>query len=350
MKVADCGPVRLYDLEPEPETFRASVEHGLGQTPKTLSCKFFYDAAGAALFEQITALPEYYPTRLELDIMRSIVAHGSLRSLGSKVRVIEFGSGSGEKSRLLLEALDGPASYVPIDISRDLLVASAIRTQAGFPDVVVQPLCADFTSPFELPPEEVPSSCTIAYFPGSTIGNFTPTQGTDFLRMIGERVGPNGALILGVDNYPAAHHGNGDASQREKTVDDLWLAYNDSAGVTARFNRNLLVRMQDELGAEVEVRQFRHEAVFNEKSSRIEMYLVSATDQTIRIGERLFQFAAGEKILTEYSYKYGDLAPMVLPAGFAMHRAFSDPDGWFSVHELLRPEHRDAGSTVTHRR
>jgi L-histidine Nalpha-methyltransferase len=342
VKIVDHGPIRLYDLEPVTKSFLEQVVDGLSQRQKAIPCKFFYDAKGAAIFEEITQQQEYYPMRLEMQVMEDM-AGVMARILGERVRLIEFGSGSSTKTRLLLSALNSPASYVPIDISREHLVESALRVQEEYPDLVVQALCADYTQEFELPPEVTESSCTVGYFPGSTLGNFSVAQAVEFLAMVARSVGENGALILGVDRYPAEHHGIEGSRQIPKTIDDLHWAYNDAAGVTARFNLNLLERMVTELGAEVDIGAFEHTAVFDETASRIEMRLVSSKEQEIRIGEHVFPFARGEHILTEYSHKFDSNAVerIVGPAGFPLEcaQAFSDDDGWFVVYVFLRPGH-----------
>lgn len=345
MKVVDFGKVRLYDLEPVAESFLEQVVAGLSQRPKTIPCKFFYDAKGADIFGEITRISEYYPTRLETQIMEDMVGVMA-RTLGERVRLVEFGSGSSVKTRLLLTALTQPASYVPIDINREHLVENAIRVQEEYPETVVQPLCADYTQDFELPPETVESRCTVAYFPGSTIGNFSEDEAREFLTMVARCVGEDGALILGVDRYPAEHHGIEDSHQKQKTIDDLHWAYNDAAGVTARFNLNLFERMRSELGAEVDIDGFEHEAIFDELASRIEMRLISKKEQVIKVGDHEFSFAKGEWIITEHSQKYDSRAVerIVAPAGFPLQcaQAFSDDDGWFVVYLFLRPGHPHA--------
>jgi L-histidine Nalpha-methyltransferase len=342
VKTVDHGPIRLYDLEPVTKSFLEQVVDGLSQRQKAIPCKFFYDAKGAAIFEEITQLEEYYPTRLESQVMEDM-AGVMARTLGARVRLVEFGSGSSTKTRLLLSALDAPTSYVPIDISREHLVESALAVQADYPDLVVQPLCADYTQEFELPPEVTESACTVAYFPGSTIGNFGEEEAREFLAMVARRVGANGALILGVDRYPAEHHGIEGSAQKPKTIDDLHWAYNDSAGVTARFNLNLLERMRAELDAEVEISAFQHEAIFDEAASRIEMRLVSREEQTIKVDGHEFRFAKGEHILTEHSHKYDGttIERLIASAGFPLEcaQSFSDDDGWFAVYVFLLPQH-----------
>lgn len=335
MKIVECGPVQLFDREPATESFLDQVLHGLAKPEKTLPSKFFYDARGSELYEQITKLPEYYLTRTELQIVREH-AHSMAEVLGPRLRLVEFGSGSSEKTRILLENLCDPAGYVPIDISREYLVASAARIQTEMPHLVVQPLCADFTQPLELPPEIAPSRRTVAYFPGSTIGNLEHDAAQVFLRMVAEMVGEGGALVLGADVFPSLG-----TSSKPKTAEDLLLAYDDPGGVTAEFNLNLLRRMGRELGAEIDVRAFHHEAVFNRAAGRMESYLVSDEDQQVSIGRNVFGLRAGERILTEYSYKYGEavsITEMAQTAGFlsGSTRRYTDAAGWFAVYLFER--------------
>ena len=208
--------------------------------------------------------------------------------------MVEFGSGSGQKTRLLLDALRAPAGYVPIDISRDHLVASARAIAAEHPGLVVQPLCADYTRPFELPPAVGEEAGTVAYFPGSTLGNFGHAQAREFLSMVADCVGEDGALVLGLDLFPSARVDAGAAPVRAKTAEDIRRAYNDDQGITARFNRNLLARIRRELDADLDPDGFRHDAVFDPVESRIEMRLISCRDQVVRIRDREFPFRAGE--------------------------------------------------------
>ncbi|MCC7273703.1 MAG: L-histidine N(alpha)-methyltransferase [Alphaproteobacteria bacterium] len=317
--------MRLHDLEPSTEEFRRAVVRGLSATPRTLPCKFFYDEAGSRLFDRICELPEYYPTRTELRILDERA--GAIADLlGPRTRLVEFGSGAGVKIRLLLAALDRPAVYVPVDICRAHLVAAADALAGDFPDLRVAPVCADYTEPFALPATPgIAIGTTAGFFPGSTIGNFMPDEATAFLRRARRLLGPGSAMVIGVD-VP-------------KDAAVLEAAYDDAAGVTAEFNRNLLRRMVRELGAEVDIDGFRHEARWNRALSRIEMHLVSRRAQTIRIGEQVFAMAAGETIHTENSCKYGvdQFRSMAGRAGYLPVTAWTDADGLFSVHVLRAP-------------
>jgi len=298
-----------------PEALRQSVLLGLRADNKTLSPALFYDETGARLFEAICELPEYYPTRTEVSILARHA--GDLAELaGPGCALIEYGSGAGVKVRYLLDRLDAPVAYVPVDISREQLAHVAAERAHQYPSLRVLPVCADYTVPFALPalPRE---ARRVAFFPGSTIGNFHPVDASAFLRRVRHLVGPAGALILGVD--------------RRKDPHVLHAAYNDAAGVTAEFNRNLLVRLNRELGATFELDHFRHHAFFNDESSRIEMHLVSARDQLVWIDGEAIAFEEGETIHTECSYKYDRerLEVMAEAGGFRIERLFTDERQWF---------------------
>jgi len=298
---------------------RAEVVSGLSRPSKRIPPKFFYDQRGSRLFDAITELPEYYPTRTEIGILQR---HGDEMAdlVGSNVLLVELGSGSSAKIRVLLQALR-PAVYVPVDISKEHLLASAGALSHSFADLEIHAVCADFSVPFELP---VNGSRTprAAFFPGSSIGNFEPDEAQQLLRRIGRLVGPGGKLLIGVDLI--------------KDVAVLNAAYNDSQGVTADFNVNLLRRINSELDANFNLDAFDHYAFFNAAENRIEMHLVSTTDQQVDLaGTELF-FRAGESIHTESSYKYGvdDFQKLARGAGFEAERVWIDADGLFSVHCL----------------
>ncbi len=298
------------------DLFSADVLAGLSRPQKRLPSKYFYDAAGSRLFDRITQLEEYYPTRTELAIMRTH-AGAMAAGCGSRCLLIELGAGSLVKVRLLLDRLDRPAGYVPVDVSGEHLRAAAKDLGAEYPDLGVHPLVADFARPFE--PTQVASARRVVYFPGSTIGNFDPAEADELLRRIARLVGPRGGLLLGVD--------------LRKSPAVLEPAYNDALGVTAEFNRNLLVRINRELGADFDPAAFRHRAFFNRHQSRIEMHLVSTTVQRVRVGDQTFSFRAGETIHTENSYKY-DLADLTHRAGECGLRAdetWTDANGYFAV-------------------
>jgi dimethylhistidine N-methyltransferase len=307
--------------EPTVHRFRADVLRGLAAPAKHLPCKYFYDEAGSALFEQITALEEYYPTRTELAIMRRHAAEmGEL--LGPRCLVIEYGSGSSSKTRLLLDHLPDAAGYVPVDISREHLLHSARALAADYPALEVLPLHADFTRQLTVPSPCLPVSKRVVYFPGSTIGNLKPAQAAAFLRRTAKVFGPGGGLLLGVD--------------LQKPLPVLEAAYNDRRGVTAAFNRNLLVRINRELGADFDVGQFAHHAFYNVTAGRIEMHLVSQRVQRVRVGGVEFSFTQGESIHTENSYKYTlrRLRRLAAAAGLVVAAVWMDESRYFSVSYL----------------
>ena len=315
--------LRLHDHEPSTEEFRRAAAAGLSASPKTLPCKFFYDAEGSRLFDAICELPEYYPTRTELGILRAY-APEMAGAIGPAARIVEFGSGSGIKIRLLLAALESPAVYVPVDISREHLIAASASLAADFPNLRVTPVCADYTQPFALPATPgASSSATAGFFPGSTIGNFTPPEAVAFLARARRLLGPGSMMLVGVD-VP-------------KDAGILEAAYDDADGVTAAFNRNLLRRMERELGAELQIEQFRHEARWCPDRRRVEMHLVSLSRQSIRVGAQRFDFARGETIHTENSYKYSvpEFRALAGRSGYLPAESWTDEAGLFSVH-LLR--------------
>jgi dimethylhistidine N-methyltransferase len=306
-------------LDPQTSAFALGALEGLTQTPKMLSPKYFYDAAGSDLFEQITLLPEYYPTRTELGILRDCSPEiAALIPQGAAL--VEFGAGATTKVRLLLKSC-AFAAYVPVDISGEFLALQANGLRADFPKLAVHPVAADFTQAFELP-ADVRDKPKVGFFPGSTLGNFEPQQASRFLRRAAEILGQGALMILGVD--------------LEKDEAVLHAAYNDAAGVTARFNLNLLVRMNRELGANFDVSAFRHCAIYNREQHRIEMHLVSRKAQKVRLCGRTIAFAAGESIHTENSYKYSipRLAALAGASGWRLQNSWTDANDMFSVHAL----------------
>lgn len=301
----------------ERSPIRAAVLAGLTGEAKTLPAWLFYDATGARLFEAICELPEYYVTRTEMSILESHAAEIA-EMAGAHTALIEYGSGAGTKVRYLLDRLRDPAAYVPVDISREQLDEVAALRRAQYPHIRIAPVCADFSHPFELP--ALPARARrVAFYPGSTIGNFHPTEAAAFLHRVRHTVGPSGALILGVD--------------RSKDAAVLHAAYNDSAGVTARFNLNILRRINRELGATFDISKFRHNAFFNEEAGRIEMHLESTCAQTVLVDGTPIAFAAGETIHTECSYKYDEarLDSVVRAAGFEVQKLWTDANDWFWV-------------------
>lgn len=303
---------------PSRRRFREEVWEGLARPQKALSPKWLYDEAGSELYERITALPEYYPARTELGILEAHAAELAA-AVGAGVLVLEPGAGSGRKTELLLEALERPAGYVPIDISEDALAGAAARLAARFPRLPVRPVVADFTGPVPVPAAGLHARRRLAFFPGSTIGNLDPPAAVAFLETLAVDVGEGGALLIGVD-HPKA----------EQVLLD---AYDDPQGVTAAFDKNLLARMNRELGATFALGRFRHLARFDRRRSRIEMHLESLADQTVAVAGRTFRFHRGETIHTESSYKWAPARfdRMAARAGWRPEASWSDPRGWFSV-------------------
>jgi dimethylhistidine N-methyltransferase len=304
------------------EDFRRDVLAGLSQPEKILRCKYLYDERGARLFEEICELEEYYPTRTELAILKWHIKEIAALP-GPNCRLVELGSGSGLKTRLLLEHLDHPAAYVPVDISRSQLFECAERVARDHPRADVLPICADYTNHFELPEPPAHANKTIIFFPGSTIGNFEPAEAADFLGRIAHFCGNDGGILLGVD--------------LKKTTSMLKRAYNDSRGVTAEFNLNLLDRINRELDGDFDRSQFWHHALYNETAGRIEMHLVSARRQTVAVCGHEFHFAAGESVVTEHSYKYtpGEFRRLAAVANLEVARCWTDDRRWFSVQYLV---------------
>jgi dimethylhistidine N-methyltransferase len=304
-----------------PDAIRAEVVRGLLGQQKTLPPKLFYDKAGARLFEAICELPEYYLTRTELAILRARAPEIAARC-GEHVALIEYGSGAGVKVRALLDHLENPAAYVPVDISMEQLTAVAAERARQYPHLRVAPVHADYTARFSVP-SLPPEARRVAFFPGSTIGNLHPAEATAFLHRIRSTIGSRGALILGAD--------------RRKDEGVLRRAYNDAAGVTAAFNLNLLTRLNREMGATFDVSTFRHWAHFNDVASRIEMHLESTIAQTVYVAGAAIDFERGETILTECSYKYDRalLEAVVRPAGFEIDELWTDDRDWFWVGFLV---------------
>ncbi|MDP9186298.1 MAG: L-histidine N(alpha)-methyltransferase [Verrucomicrobiota bacterium] len=300
------------------ENFREEVLRGLAKSPRQLPCKYFYDDRGAQLFQQICDLPEYYITRTEIEILR---LHGAdmAKALGSQIELIGLGTGAGTKTRILLEELHDPLVYVPIDISKEQLENSCARFQEMFPRLQILPVCADYLEPLELPLPRHVSSRSVVYFPGSTIGNYEPEAASEFLARLVELAGDGGGLLIGVD------------LQKDRHV--LERAYNDSAGVTAQFNKNLLARINRELAADFDLNNWRHHAIYNSTEGRIEIYLISDKEQVAHIGAHEFQFRAGEEILTEYSYKHTipGFIDLARQAGFEFAQVWTDDARWFGV-------------------
>jgi L-histidine N-alpha-methyltransferase len=305
---------------PEAGSFAADVVTGLTASPKRLAPKYFYDSTGSDLFERITALPEYYPTRCELSILQERAADiAALIPAGAAL--IEFGSGSSKKTRTLLDAARKLAAYVPVDISAEFLDAQANSLRREYPEIVLLPVAADFGASFDLPVAAA-GMPRAGFFPGSTIGNLEPQEASEFLRQAGKILGPGAVFVIGVDLV--------------KDEGVLHQAYNDSAGVTAKFNRNLLVRINRELGANFDLAGFEHHAFFNREQRRIEMHLASLERQRVRVCGANIEFRAGETIHTENSYKYtiASFQELARGAGWSPLAAWTDADSYFSVHVL----------------
>jgi len=308
----------LVDQAPDTESFREAALEGLRQPQKPISSKFLYDERGSKLFDRICELDEYYPTRTEIGIMRDNI--GAIRdAIGPQVRLVELGSGSSMKTRILLDHLEDVAVYVPIDISKAHLVEAAEGIADAYPGVPVQPLCADYTATFDLPEPPQPASRTVVYYPGSTVGNFQPDEARHFLRRIAEGIEEGAGLLIGVD--------------LKKDVDVLEAAYNDAEGVTAAFNMNLLRRMNRELDATFDLDRFEHLSVWNEDKGCVESFLRSTDEQTVTVAGELFSFGAGETIHTEYSFKYtlDEFAELMGEAGFSVEEVWTDDRSYFSV-------------------
>jgi dimethylhistidine N-methyltransferase len=300
------------------DSFAADVVGGLQATPKRLPAKYFYDAAGSQLFERITDLPEYYPTRCE---MRILLEHAAdiAKLIPQGTALIEFGSGSSKKARILLRALPKLAAYVPVDICGEMIEQEAAELRPDFPQVKVLPVTADITQDFNLPAEAKAAPVRVGFFPGSTIGNFEPHEAAGFLRHVGKILGANARLIIGVDLI--------------KPAEVLNAAYNDAAGVTAKFNLNLLTRINRELGGNFKLDSFEHHAFYNRERHRVEMHLASLKRQKAKVAGETVEFRAGETIHTENSYKYSieKLAALARGAGWRPLQGWSDARNYFSI-------------------
>lgn len=319
-------PVRatFHDLAPEPESFREAVLDGLSRRHKEIPCCFLYDERGSALFEAICETPEYYPTRTETAILGDCA--GEIAAImGPQCQLVEFGSGSSRKVRLLLSAFERPSSYVAIDISREALQQAADDVAALFPHIDVRAVCADYMSPIDLAsipqPEE---GRRLGFFPGSTIGNLDRPSAVEFLKRCRRVVGADGAMLVGVDLKKDAHL--------------LHAAYNDAAGVTASFTLNLLTRINRELGGDFDSARFAHDASYNPVEGKVEIFIRSLADQVVTVAGCRFHFAAGERIHTEDSCKYSirEFQQLAMRAGFAPSRVWTDRSQLFSIH-LLKP-------------
>lgn len=317
MKPTSSGGALVHSSAEAANFFNQTIA-GLSRRPRTLPCKFFYDERGSQLFQRICDLPEYYVTRAELQILR-LQGDNIAETLGDHIELIGLGTGAGTKTQILLQELDHPVVYMPIDISREQLENSCARFRKIFPNLTIFPICADYLELFELPLPRPPSSRSVIYFPGSTIGNFEPQAAAQFLARLTDLIDHDGGLLIGVD------------LQKDPAV--IEAAYNDAAGVTAAFNLNLLARANRELGANFILDKWRHEAIYNRSEGRIEMYLVNDAEQTVQIGEHEFSFGRGERILTEYSYKHtpDGFARLAGKVGFRFQHLWTDTDKLFGL-------------------
>jgi dimethylhistidine N-methyltransferase len=314
-------PVEFHDFAPPADDFRQAVLAGLAGTPKRLPSRFIYDARGSRRFEAILEVPEYYIPRVEMALLRAHAA--ALAALaGPRAYLVDYGSGSGRKARLLLDALEQPAVYAPIDISREHLLSAAEALAADYPALEVHAICADFLRPFSLPAPHSPAvGRRIGFFPGSTIGNMTPEQRAQFLAAARALHG-GGGLIVGVD--------------LKKDPARLRAAYNDAAGASAAFNTNILVRANRELAADFDLAAFRHRAEYDAGHGRMEIGIESLKFQTVHVGDAAFAFAAGEVIVTQYAYKFTveEFESVARAAGFAPRQVWVDGDRLFAIHYL----------------
>ena len=311
--------LKKRSFDPATIAFAGDVIEGLAQQPKMLLPKYFYDEAGSHLFEQITRLPEYYPTRVELGLLRDRAAEFAA-IIPKNAALIEFGAGAATKARLLFEPC-AIAAYVPVDISGDFLNAQARELRAELPHLAVHPVTADITTAFPLP-AAVKGMPKVGFFPGSTLGNFDPPDAQAFLESARGILGAGALMLIGID--------------LEKDEDILHAAYNDAAGVTARFNLNVLTRINRELGGDFDLSAFTHRAIYNRDLHRIEMHLISTKAQTVRLFGNSFDFRAGESIHTESSYKYSiaRFSSLAQSAGWTVQKSWTDAQQMFSVHAL----------------
>ncbi len=309
---------RPLSLGGEVSAFASDVLEGLSATPKRIPAKYFYDGAGSRLFERITEQPEYYLTRCEMQLLQDKAAEiGKIIPQGAAV--VEFGSGSNKKARLLLAAAPKLSAYVPVDICGEMLDREAVELRGDFPDLEVLPVTADFCKWFELPAGVQTAPLRVGFFPGSTIGNFEPHEAAAFLRNIGQILGADAKLIIGIDLI--------------KPAEVLNSAYNDAAGFTAQFNKNLLARINRELGGAFDLNTFEHHAFFNRERNRVEMHLASLRRQKIKVAGETTEFRAGETIHTENSYKYSpeSFRALARGAGWLPADVWPDASGYFSI-------------------
>jgi dimethylhistidine N-methyltransferase len=312
-RLSSPTPVRRFDA-----AFHADIFGGLSGEPKRLPCKYFYDDRGSALFDAICNLDEYYLTRTELEIMKQHSA-AMARAIGAGATLVEFGSGSGCKTPLLLDQLEDLGEYIPVDISRLQLLATARRLAKHYPQIDVRPVCEDFTKKLSLPTRHGNPTRRIVYFPGSTIGNFEPADASALIVRIAELCDNRGGLLIGID--------------LQKDAAAIEAAYNDILGITAQFNLNLLRRINRELDGNFDLEQFEHSAFYDEVNNRVDIRLTSRLRQSVNIGAKTFAFRRGEDIRTEYSYKYTvpQFEQLARPAGFRLEKCWLDDRRYFAV-------------------
>lgn len=318
MSGVNMGAITFYDHHPRPADFYSDVIDGLQQSQKMIPPKYFYDQRGSQLFDAICELPEYYPTRTELAILKNN-AHEIAEHIGPECLLVEPGSGSSYKVRTLLDTLK-PQAYIPMDISKTYLIQAATQLSDDYPWLEVHASCIDFTDKLHLPDELPEVSKKVAFFPGSSIGNFEPVDAVHFLSDVADMVEQGGGLLIGVD------------LKKDKSILDA--AYNDQEEITAQFNLNLLERINNELNGQFDLAQFEHRAFYNEQRGRIEMHLVSNQSQQVMVDDLSVDFKSGESIHTENSYKYSieEFQAMARKAGFASNTVWTDKDELFSLH------------------
>lgn len=306
---------------PQRQMFNEVVE-GLCRPQKMIPSKFFYDERGSELFEEITRLDEYYPTRTEMRILEKYIGEIA-KAVGEQSVIVELGSGNSSKTRLLLDHMSDISAYVPVDISEEYLMKTVRSLKNEYPNLIIKPVCADYTKPFQIPPIAKPFEYYVIFYPGSTIGNFRPERAQQFLKTISKLLVPGGGMLVGVD--------------LKKDREILEAAYNDSKGVTAEFNRNMLIRMNRELNADFQIDNFDHLAFYNEEKGRIEMHLKSERKQEVHLNGKAIQLEEGETIHTENSYKYSlpEFRTLV-NEWFEVEKVWTDEDDLFSMQYLIK--------------
>lgn len=321
----DNGATAASNVNFKKKQFLSDVVTGLNRPFKQIPCKYFYDRRGSQLFDQICDLDEYYLTRSEQAIM-DLYSAQMAQQLGERVLLVEFGSGSSWKTQALLRELNDPAAYVPVDISESHLLTTAEMLRHKFPETEILPVVADFTRDFKLPKPTLKSSHAAVYFPGSTIGNFEPATAQNLLARIANVVGTEGGLLIGID--------------LQKDVGVIEAAYNDAEGVTEAFNLNLLHRINRQLDANFDVDEFEHLAEYDPVKGRVEIFIVSLSDQTVTIGDQEFEFTKRERILTEYSHKYtiDGFVELASREGFELHKHWTDSAEMFAVLHLVHAD------------